>query len=126
MHAFRLILDAFDDDQQLRLVLLQALLQDLDLGHLALEPVHQVPVLPSVLADRQQVADLFQREARGLGPGNDLQDPDRLGAVVAIAVCLALDRTDQSAGLVEADARGRQAAELRQFTNSHVAPRKKH
>lgn len=63
-----------------------------------------------------------QGEAGALGAGDQLQDPHGICRIVAVAVGLAL-RADQAAGLVEADARCRQAGELGQFADFHVAPR---
>ena len=71
LQAVRLVLDALDGYQQLRLVLFQASLQGLDLGHLAAQAFEQLAVLPGAVAARQQASDLLQGEAgapRARGP----------------------------------------------------------
>ncbi|MCY1178926.1 hypothetical protein D9M73_193010 [compost metagenome] len=59
-HAFGFTLDALDDQQKLRLVLGQPLLEDFDFLNLLLEATEQLFVPPTTRIHRHQLADFFQ------------------------------------------------------------------
>nr|WP_235033970.1 hypothetical protein [Pantoea sp. 18069] len=92
---FRTILHALDSHQQLLLALHQALLQQLDLSHLALQALQQGLVLPGRARVRQKATNLVEREAGALGARNDLQHPGRLRAVLAVAIFRAFEMDSQ-------------------------------
>src|SRR3989338_1179188 len=118
-HAFWFALDGGDDGQQLRLVLRQTLLHRLYLDDLALQAAEHLLMRPALgVGVWQQTADFFQAETGMLGAADNAEGLQCLLRIAAIAVGLTLG-VDQSAGLVEADARGGQTAAGGQFTNFH-------
>ena len=120
LQTWRLILNLIDDQQQLSLVLSQAPAHCVDLRDLGPQTGKQFVALPALqMGRRQQIADLRQCEAGALRARDDLDQPNRLRWIFAVAIGLTL-RLYQTACLIETQARGSKAGAVGQFTDFHM------